>query len=59
MRLLVRVPVWPQGGPLPYGEALSAISSALVALCLNTAGLARVQEAAILQIYVPIFTSKK
>ncbi len=48
-----------QEGVLPYGEVLCSISSALVALCLNTGGLQRVQEARVLEVYVPIFTTKK
>jgi hypothetical protein len=44
---------------LPYGEALISLSNALSALCLNTSGLARVQQSRILQVYVHLFTSRK
>ncbi len=44
---------------LPYGEALAAISTTLVALCLNTGGLAAVRRRRLLHAYVPIFTTSK
>lgn len=48
-----------QAGVLPSGDAVVSIPSALVALCLNTSGLKRVRETAVLNVLVDIFTSKK
>jgi hypothetical protein len=36
-----------------------SIPSALVALCLNSTGLRRVREMAVLNVLVDVFTSKK
>lgn len=47
-----------QAGVLPYGEAVVCIANTLVALCLNTGGLARVRESCVLEAFLPIFTSK-
>lgn len=44
---------------LPSGDAVVSIPSALVALCLNTNGLRRVRETAVLNVLIDIFTSKK
>lgn len=44
---------------LPSGDAIVSIPGALVALCLNTTGLQRVREEAVLDVLVDIFTSKK
>jgi hypothetical protein len=48
-----------QAGVLPSGDAVVSIPSALVALCLNTAGLKRVRETAVLNVLIDIFTSRK
>lgn len=48
-----------QAGVLPSGDAIVSIPGALVALCLNTAGLAAVREGAALNVLLDIFTSKK
>jgi hypothetical protein len=48
-----------QAGVLPSGDAVVSIPSALVALCLNTSGLKRVRETAVLNVLIDIFTSKK
>lgn len=47
-----------QAGVLPSGEALCAVPNTLVALCLNTGGLARVRNSKALECFVPIFTSR-
>lgn len=47
-----------QAGLLPSSEALCSVPSTLVALCLNTGGLARVRESLALSCFVPIFTSR-
>lgn len=44
---------------LPSGDAVVSIPGALVALCLNSAGLKRVRETAVLTVLIDIFTSKK
>jgi hypothetical protein len=44
---------------LPSGDAVVSIPSALVALCLNTAGLKRVRETCVLNVLIDVFTSKK
>ena len=47
-----------QAGILPSGEAVCSLPNTLVALCLNNAGLERVQSTKALACFVPIFTSK-
>jgi hypothetical protein len=49
----------PQAGVVPSGDAIVSIPSALVALCLNSTGLRRVREMAVLNVLVDVFTSKK
>lgn len=44
---------------MPSGDAIVSIPSALVALCLNTVGLRRVRETAVLNVLIDIFTMKK
>lgn len=44
---------------LPSGDAIVSIPGALVALCLNSVGLRRVREEAVLGVLLDIFTSKK
>lgn len=46
-----------QAGVLPSGEAVCAVPSTLVALCLNEKGLERVKESKALDCFVPIFTT--
>jgi hypothetical protein len=46
-----------QAGVLPSGEAVCCIPTALVALCLNAGGLARVQASAALDAFLPVFTT--
>lgn len=48
-----------QAGLLPSAEAVSSLPSTLVALCLNTGGLAAVREQGVLGMLVPIMTSKR
>jgi hypothetical protein len=48
-----------QAGVLPSADAVISIPSALVALCLNTNGLKRVRETAVLNVLIDMFTSKK
>lgn len=48
-----------QAGVLPSADAVISIPSALVALCLNTDGLKRVRETAVLNVLIDMFTSKK
>lgn len=47
-----------QAGILPSGEALGALPNTLVALCLNTGGLERVQSSHALDVFVHVFTSR-
>ena len=47
-----------QSGLLPSSEALCSVPSTLVALCLNTGGLARVRDSQALSCFVPIFTTR-
>ncbi len=44
---------------LPTGEAVCTIPNALVALCLNTFGLARVRDEHALHVLLPVFTTRK
>ncbi|KAK9821448.1 hypothetical protein WJX81_000342 [Elliptochloris bilobata] len=46
-------------GVLPSGEAVCCVPNTLVALCLNTGGLARVRSSRALRCFVPIFTSRQ
>jgi len=48
-----------QAGVLPSGEAVCCVPNTLVALCLNTGGLARVRASRALRCFVPIFTSRQ
>lgn len=48
-----------QGGLLPSSDAICTIPGMLVALCLNTGGLARVKEQRVLEALIPIFTCRK
>jgi hypothetical protein len=48
-----------QAGVVPSGDAIVSIPSALVALCLNSTGLRRVREMAVLNVLVDVFTCKK
>ena len=43
---------------IPSGEALACLPSTLVALCLNTGGLERVQSSHALETFVEVFTSR-
>lgn len=57
---ITRVPVCArQAGVLPSGEAVCCVPNTLVALCLNTGGLARVRASRALRCFVPIFTSRQ
>ena len=47
-----------QAGVLPSGEALGCLPNTLVALCLNTGGLERVQSSHALEVFVDVFTSR-
>lgn len=44
---------------VPSGDAVVSIPGALVALCLNSRGLARVRQTAVLSVLIDIFTSRK
>ena len=44
---------------LPSGEAVCCVPNTLVALCLNTGGLARVRDSRTLLCFMPIFTSRQ
>ena len=44
---------------LPSGEAVCCVPNTLVALCLNTGGLARVRSSRALRCFLPIFTSRQ
>ena len=48
-----------QAGVLPSGEAVCCVPNTLVALCLNTGGLARVRNSRALRCFLPIFTSRQ
>ncbi len=48
-----------QAGVLPSGDAIVSIPGALVALCLNSAGLRRVRETAALVVVLDVFVSRK
>lgn len=57
--LFCTAPAALQAGVLPFGEAIVSISTTIVALCLNTGGLAKVRSRRILHAYLPIFTTSK
>lgn len=42
---------------LPSGEAIIAVPTTLVAICLNNKGLERVKDSGALECFVPIFTT--
>lgn len=48
-----------QTGILPYGEAICSIPTTLSALCLNVAGLKRVQDSRSLETLLPVLTGRK
>lgn len=48
-----------QAGVIPSGEAVCSVPNTLVAICLNTGGLAKVSESGALDCFIPILTSKK
>jgi hypothetical protein len=48
-----------QAGVVASGDAIVSIPSALVALCLNSTGLRRVRELAVLNVLVDVFTFKR
>lgn len=47
-----------QQGVLPATDTLIAVPNTLMALCLNTHGLAKVKDSQVLRCLIPVFTTK-
>ena len=48
-----------QASVIASGEAVCSVPNTLVAICLNTGGLAKVSESGALDCFIPILTSRK